>query len=451
MTEKTRRNFFIGSIASVFVMAVAVLFGTGKVSLKPFAVRGGSEIVEGSVTWTWDSSVRTRHEYSKYSLLQKTQRGTGLYLFTYGAGTPGSTKLWSSRTNSSSSSYKLYVAADSTNSSSLFKFQSITSISIITSSTSDTNATFYIYDGDTNTTPLVTKTITSPGQTITYTPSSRMTEFSINTTTDNKWVEFSSVTVNYSCNPDGLPAEKTLSSISISGQTESLNVGDSFVFGGSVVAHYSDLTSADVTNLAEFSGYDMDVEGEQTITVSYTESGETKTETYVLTVYSASSETVIVGTYNYTSRADHKDGKDWSGNMSLVFTADSKCVWSATRTGTKYGEFPQSQHTFYSKVYFDYEVEIVNEKLSIHLSLDLTKGPHTAKGYEFRYDEGTLWDSWRAWSGTGLDFPIDGSFTSSASKNNSGLMETDKSELKINVYDKDQSYVRYDTFTFTKA
>ncbi len=73
---------------------------------------------------------------------------------------------------------------------------------------------------------------------------------------------------------------KTLSSITISGQTTAFDVGDEFTFGGTVTAHYSDSSSSDVTNLALFTGYNMSLPGTQTVTVTY----ENKTTTYQITV-----------------------------------------------------------------------------------------------------------------------------------------------------------------------
>ena len=82
-------------------------------------------------------------------------------------------------------------------------------------------------------------------------------------------------------------AAKTLSSISISGYTTSFTVGDTFSFGGTVTAHYSDSSSADVTSSASFTGYNMSSAGSQEITVSYTYGGTTKTATYNITVTSS--------------------------------------------------------------------------------------------------------------------------------------------------------------------
>ena len=60
-----------------------------------------------------------------------------------------------------------------------------------------------------------------------------------------------------------------LISISISGYTTEFEVGDSFSFGGTVTANYNNQTTSDVTSSATFSGYDMSISGNQTVTVSY--------------------------------------------------------------------------------------------------------------------------------------------------------------------------------------
>lgn len=101
-------------------------------------------------------------------------------------------------------------------------------------------------------------------------------------------------------------APKTLSSISVSGQKTSFVVNSSFSFGGTVTAHYSDSTTADVTESATFTGYNMATLGNQTVTVSYTE-GTTKTTTYQITVSEASQPL----TYN-TSFSYSEVGSTWS-------------------------------------------------------------------------------------------------------------------------------------------
>lgn len=78
-----------------------------------------------------------------------------------------------------------------------------------------------------------------------------------------------------------------LSSITLSGQTTSRNRGQSFVFGGTVTAHYTNGNTANVTSSTTFSGYNMNTAGTYTVTASYTENGITKTATYSLTVNKA--------------------------------------------------------------------------------------------------------------------------------------------------------------------
>ena len=77
---------------------------------------------------------------------------------------------------------------------------------------------------------------------------------------------------------------KALSSISISGQTTSFVEGDTFSFGGIVTAYYDNGTQSDVTSSATFSGYNMTSVGNQTVTVSYTYKGVTRSLTYSITI-----------------------------------------------------------------------------------------------------------------------------------------------------------------------
>ena len=79
---------------------------------------------------------------------------------------------------------------------------------------------------------------------------------------------------------------KTLSSISASGYKTDFNVGDTFSFGGTVTATFSDSSNANVTNSCTFAGYNMSTAGNQTVTVSYTYAAITKTTSYQITVTS---------------------------------------------------------------------------------------------------------------------------------------------------------------------
>ena len=117
------------------------------------------------------------------------------------------------------------------------------------------------------------------------------------------------------------PVEKTLSSITISGQKTSFNVGDSFSFGGTVTAHYSDSTTANVTASSTFSGYNMSTAGNYTVEVSYTESAVTKTTSYQITVSESStpiggdSETITMSAQGFS---DQQVISDINGSDSTI-------------------------------------------------------------------------------------------------------------------------------------
>lgn len=89
-------------------------------------------------------------------------------------------------------------------------------------------------------------------------------------------------------------AGKTLSSISISGYTTAFVEGDSFSFGGTVTAHFSDSSSSNVTTESTFIGYNMTTVGNHTVTVSYTYKGTTKTQSYQLTVSQGTLSSIAV-------------------------------------------------------------------------------------------------------------------------------------------------------------
>ena len=118
-------------------------------------------------------------------------------------------------------------------------------------------------------------------------------------------------------------AAKTLSSISVSGQTTTFTVGDTFSFGGTVTAHFSDSSTANVTSSATFSGYNMNTAGSQTVTVSYTYSGTTKTTTYSITVNSSGSqtqtvsETIVMSEQGFANQAEISDVAGTYGDVTF--------------------------------------------------------------------------------------------------------------------------------------
>ena len=102
-------------------------------------------------------------------------------------------------------------------------------------------------------------------------------------------VTYQGKTAEYKINVAEKPVPKPVS-ISVSGQKTTFKVGDDFLFGGVVTAHYDNGgKDQDVTNDAAFSGYDLSKAGEQTVTVSY----QGKTTTYEITVSEESQPTLL--------------------------------------------------------------------------------------------------------------------------------------------------------------
>ena len=111
-----------------------------------------------------------------------------------------------------------------------------------------------------------------------------------------------------------------LSSIAVSNATTTYYVGNSFV-KPTVTATYNNGSVAVVTNTATFSGYNMSVAGNYTVSVSYTENGVTKTTSYSITVNAGKSSMQIA----YEAAAALSSG----GN-----TGSTTYTFSGTITGT---------------------------------------------------------------------------------------------------------------------
>ena len=85
----------------------------------------------------------------------------------------------------------------------------------------------------------------------------------------NKYVHFSKVEIY---NGESVGPEKNLVGLAVSGTAADLWQGDQFTHEGiTVTATWNDESTDDVTNQCQYSGYDMDAAGEQTVTVKYKE------------------------------------------------------------------------------------------------------------------------------------------------------------------------------------
>lgn len=125
--------------------------------------------------------------------------------------------------------------------------------------------------------------------------------------------------------------EVTLESIVVSGQTTSFSVGDEFVFDGIVTANYNNGTTEDVTKDCEFTGYNLEQLGDQTVTVTY----EGKTVEYNITV----SEKPQGGDTNVVVLSEQFDNSTTSDSSTAIGTSKFPNFSGATSKAytSKYG------------------------------------------------------------------------------------------------------------------
>jgi hypothetical protein len=132
-----------------------------------------------------------------------------------------------------------------------------------------------------------------------------------------------------------LERQKVLSSISLSGDyPTTFPVDATFSHSGMIVtATYDDESTKDVTANATFNGYDMSTDGEQTVTVSYTENNVTKTTTYDITVIVPATLTSISLSGTYPTVFDKGDAFSSEG---IVVTAhyDDESSMNVTEDAT---------------------------------------------------------------------------------------------------------------------
>ena len=125
----------------------------------------------------------------------------------------------------------------------------------------------------------------------------------------------------------------TLSSIEVNDPKTSYYVGEPFV-KPTVYANYSNNSAQDVKDSATFNGYNLSVEGEQTVSVSYTYEGVTKTTSYTITV--TDSGGVIYDSLRVVSKIDSEYYTSGSIYFSSGGDSSRSAVCSAfTMTQTK--------------------------------------------------------------------------------------------------------------------
>lgn len=201
MTAKQKKLFLVTSVMSVFVMAVTILVTGGKLNFSPIGARGATELVEGSITWTTSNSEKYGSG-QKPTFLRHTQRGTGIYLYSYNSATPSSSLIMSTRKDNTglNKDYGLFVSSEVGSDSNLFSFQSITSISVETASSSQSGAGFTVHTS-VGGSAVATQSV-SGGTTYTFTSEVYGAHYLIiRPTSESAWLDVKSLTITYECTP----------------------------------------------------------------------------------------------------------------------------------------------------------------------------------------------------------------------------------------------------------
>lgn len=149
----------------------------------------------------------------------------------------------------------------------------------------------------------------------------------LNTNTTGNWTVFISYTYNgssvYINDYATFYVNKEVDYIVLSGQTTSLPSGSTFSFGGTVTAHYTDGSTANVTSATTFSGYNMSAAGTYTVTATY----NVKTTVFTTSVITSTA----VATYSLTITASWHTL--WSGTVDIYHNCTSGGTWSKSGAG----------------------------------------------------------------------------------------------------------------------
>lgn len=142
-----------------------------------------------------------------------------------------------------------------------------------------------------------------------------------------------------------LPVE--LSSISVNGHKTSFTEGDTFEFGGTVTANYSDGTTKNVTANVSVTTPEM-VNG-ASVTVSYTEGGITKTFSYNITVKAAGVEEVTIVLSAATKPCDTFPEGSTGSNVKTSYTIGDYEWTFAPSSGNKFSWYKDQKYILWGK------------------------------------------------------------------------------------------------------
>ena len=262
-----KKKALILTILSSMTLAaggLAVALGAGGID---FLGSKAGTAAPGTVSYSYTTVGQKDLGSYKYSFLKTTQSGTNIYFYSEN-NYPLYSKLVASFGGSSYAS-KFFTFTKDENGENAFTFQNVTSISVTTATTSSATSPFSIYTSKDATSPSYSGTI-NKGETKVITEIAGATYIKF-VPTSTSFIDITEVTVNYSCDPEVDPGEKTLVGIRVKDDYKKNYAQGSEFVEPTVYAQYvqDDEPSEEIVTTAEFSGYDKDTLGVQTITASF--------------------------------------------------------------------------------------------------------------------------------------------------------------------------------------
>lgn len=263
-----KKKALILTILSSMTLAaggLAVALGAGGME---FLGSKAGTAAPGTVSYSYTTVGHKVISSLKHSFLKTTQSGTNIYFYSYNNYNLNSKLVASFGTSSYESRYFTFTKDE--NGEKAFTFQNVTSITIKSASTSQDGASFSIFTSKTAAVASYSGTIDS-GETKEITEIAGATYIKF-VPTSYLFLDISEVTVNYSCDPEVDPGEKTLVGIRVKSDYKRKYAQGSEFVKPVVYADYvqdEEESTEEVTDLAEFTGYSMNSLGDQTVTVSF--------------------------------------------------------------------------------------------------------------------------------------------------------------------------------------
>lgn len=267
---KKKKALLITLLSSMALATAGFVVAASANGMEFLGSKAGT-VIPGELSYSYSTTGHKAVTTYNHSFLKTTTSGTDIYFYSENNYSLQS-KLVASFGSSSASS-KFFTFTKDEDGTIPFVFQNVTSLTITSASTSHNGVSFSIYTSYSATTPSYSGTINA-GEEKVITEVAGATYIKV-VPTSTGFLDISNVKLNYSCDPDVEPGEKTLVGIRVPEFKKNYAVNSEFV-EPTVYADYiqDGVPSSEVVE-AEFSGYDMSATRVQTVTATFEDKSTT--------------------------------------------------------------------------------------------------------------------------------------------------------------------------------